>query len=240
MPTAPWWRCCGRCPRKRAEGNASGESTPAKLRALIEIGQTLLIQPVCPLCRHTLPNAGLSLGLCPACRDNLGLSSTGYRGLHPLPWWALGNYDGALRCCLLKLKRTHCERVLNALLNNLKPLLPETEGEGLVPIPGWKRRRGNLLPLRMAAGLGNVQRDLLQRSQAGIGQHHLNRRQRLINLKGAFQSPPSNQPQKLWLVDDIFTTGATALAAQTALTKAGHHVRGLICLARTPNHRPRR
>ena len=43
-----------------------------------------------------------------------------------------------------------------------------------------------------------------------------------------------------WCNYALVTTGATALAAQTALTKAGHHVRGLICLARTPNPRPRR
>ena len=75
---------------------------------------------------------------------------------------------------------------------------------------------------------------LLQRTRAGVGQHRLNRQQRLVNLQGAFQSPASAEALELWLVDDILTTGATALAAREALTTAGHRVRGLICLARTP------
>ena len=210
------------------------------LRSLIEISQTLLVRPVCPLCRRTLPDTELGLKLCSACRDNLGLTITGCHGLHPLPWWALGSYDGALRVFLLKLKQTYSERVLAALLNSLRPLIPKTDGEWLVPIPSWKRRMANPLPLRMAAGLGNERPDLLLRTQAGIGQHHLNRRQRLINLEGIFHCPPTTQALELWLVDDILTTGATAMAAQTALTKAGHHVSGLICLARTPILRSRR
>ena len=86
----------------------------------------------------------------------------------------------------------------------------------------------------MAAGLGRVKPHLLRRTRAGIGQHHLNRRQRRVNLDGAFQSPPSQGSLELWLVDDILTTGATALAALAALTSAGHRVHGVICLARTP------
>tara|TARA_B100000927_G_scaffold166757_1_gene134402 strand:+ start:2174 stop:2626 length:453 start_codon:yes stop_codon:yes gene_type:complete len=149
-------------------------------------------------------------------------------------------YDGALRSCLLDLKRTHSNRILDALVNSLKPCLPATDQSWLVPIPSWKRRQGNLLPARMAERLGPVKPDLLRRTQACIGQHHLNRHQRLTNLRGAFHSPASNRSLNVWLVDDILTTGATAVAAQTALAEAGHSVHGLICLARTPIPRSRR
>jgi adenine/guanine phosphoribosyltransferase-like PRPP-binding protein len=39
------------------------------------------------------------------------------------------------------------------------------------------------------------------------------------------------------LVDDILTSGATALAAAEALQQEGWRVQGLLCLARTPERR---
>jgi predicted amidophosphoribosyltransferase len=64
------------------------------------------------------------------------------------------------------------------------------------------------------------------------------------NLEGAFHAAPAPQTSlqsktktTVWLVDDILTTGATALAAQKALNEAGHSVRGIICLGRTPAKR---
>ena len=156
------------------------------------------------------------------------------RGHQPLPWWSLGTYSGDFRHCLLRLKRTGSGRILTALLSGLQPLLPSRSTGWLVPIPSWKRRHANPLPAQIAAGLGRVNPNLLRRTRAGVGQHRLSRQQRLVNLQGAFHSPASAEALDLWLVDDILTTGATALAAREALTTAGHRVHGLICLARTP------
>jgi predicted amidophosphoribosyltransferase len=71
----------------------------------------------------------------------------------------------------------------------------------------------------------------LERQRACLGQHHLN-----SNLEGVFHCvvPAGQQLQPLLLVDDILTTGATALAAMAALEKAGHGLLGLACIARTP------
>ena len=95
----------------------------------------------------------------------------------------------------------------------------------------------------MALGLGRPTAELLHRTRAGLSQHHLNRRQRQTNLIGAFQAFPMDKQgahSSVWLVDDILTTGSTALAARQALEAAGHRVAGLICLGRTPATERRR
>jgi predicted amidophosphoribosyltransferase len=112
-------------------------------------------------------------------------------------------------------------------------------GALLVPVPSWKRA-ANPLPrllagaLVQAAGgrcyLGDT---LLQRCRATVGQHHLNRQQRLGNQRGSFRCT-SDGRAPLWLVDDILTTGATALAAAEVLEARGWAVQGLLCLGRPP------
>tara|TARA_B100001057_G_scaffold227620_1_gene227967 strand:+ start:2361 stop:2570 length:210 start_codon:yes stop_codon:yes gene_type:complete len=59
----------------------------------------------------------------------------------------------------------------------------------------------------------------------------------MSNLHDAFEAVDAAKQQSktaLWIVDDILTTGSTALSARTTLQQAGYKVRGLICLARTP------
>ncbi|NDE22493.1 MAG: hypothetical protein EBZ96_06430, partial [Synechococcaceae bacterium WB9_3_282] len=89
----------------------------------------------------------------------------------------------------------------------------------------------NLWPPALAIALANC-----HGIEPCLGQHHLNRKQRLSNLEGVFHCvvPAGQQLQPLLLVDDILTTGATALAAMAALEKAGHGLLGLACIARTP------
>ena len=161
----------------------------------------------------------------------------------PLPWCALGPNAGNLRQLLLKLRQPHQCKALAALVQLLSERFTLPATAVLVPIPSWKRQRSNPLPQRIALGLGRPTAKLLHRTRAGLSQHHLNRRQRQTNLIGAFQAFPMDKQgahSSVWLVDDILTTGSTALAAREALETAGHHVAGLICLGRTPARERRR
>lgn len=115
----------------------------------------------------------------------------------------------------------------------------------LVPVPGWKRR-GNPLPGLTGQVAGRQWRwtsaDLLRRSRPVLGQHHLNQAMRQENQRGAFtclHRPRGREGRQhpVLLVDDILTTGATALSAAEALRAGGWRVHGLICLARTPGPR---
>jgi predicted amidophosphoribosyltransferase len=174
-------------------------------------------------------------------------------GRSPLPWWGAGHYNGHLRTALLQLRHRPDAAVMAALTAGLLAHLQQDRpgdwprGLLLVPIPSWKRC-GNPLPALLsrclAAGLGGSQTpELLQRSRPVLGQHRLQRRQRWANQRHSFRAllpvtAIKAQEAGVLLVDDVLTSGATAMAAAEALAAAQWPVVGLLCLARTP--RPRR
>ena len=209
-------------------------------RALLSFAQTLLIEPRCPVFDGPWNSPLPPTAPCTTCLDALALPGQGLKGLLPLPWCALGPYTGPLRQLLLKLRQPRQGKALAALVQLLSERFTLPATAVLVPIPSWKRQRSNPLPQRMALGLDRPTAALLQRTRAGLSQHHLNRRQRQTNLIEAFRALPMDKQgahSSVWLVDDILTTGSTALADRQALEAAGHHVAGLICLGRTPRKR---
>ena len=228
------------CPNRTPEGNPFSSIAYALHHQLLTLGRKLLIQPSCRLCRAPLSPSAEVDPICPPCHERYQIRYRGLHGSTPLPWHGLSVYEGAFRSLLLQLKHRPNERRLSALIGCLRATLPVLTTAVLVPIPSWKRRRANPLPGLIASGLGRVRTDLLQRTRVSAGQHHLNRQQRLSNLSGAFRANLHAPAMELWLVDDILTTGGTALAAKQALLDGGHRVRGLICLGRTPARRLRR
>ena len=227
-----------------AEGTGSSGSV---IQALLQAAQSFLIQPSCPICRASLaegqpPMIAAEPWPCELCIEEYGLGRSDTSGTEPLPWKALGTYQGRFRQLVLKIKQQPQSRTGRAVIQLLAKVHSLPKGVLLVPIPSWRKKRGNPLPNLIAAGFGQPSTMLLQRTRAGLSQHHLNRSMGMHNLHGAFHAAPaphaSIQPKhELWLVDDILTTGATALAARNALTQAGHRVLGVICLARTPARR---
>ena len=219
------------------------------LQTLLQAGLNLISTSPCPLCSGEADPQG-ERGPCQACRERLELPPGGLGGKTPLPWHGLGSYGGAYRQLLLNQRRTPKGAVLRGLARALAPGVPGSlQGCILVSIPSWKRQ-GNPLPGLVAhhlsaEPLGAPTLPLLQRSRPTLGQHHLDRQLRLSNQDGAFRFHPAQRPALLrlkrrgiWLVDDILTTGATALAAATALEHAGLEVKGLLCLAKTPFRGP--
>ena len=162
---------------------------------------------------------------------------------------AAGWYEGELRNLILQLRCHPDRRLLHALTEGLGAALPNDAV--LVPIPGWKAEsRSNPLPLMICQSLQRTTRSLLKRSRPTVGQHHLNRQQRMTNQRGSFVVDPGvaisrpvlstdERAPELWLVDDILTSGATALAAMDALNVRRMTVSGVICLGRTPLGRTR-
>ncbi len=118
----------------------------------------------------------------------------------------------------------------------LKSIRPDV----IVPIPlakGRERMRGfnqaELFANSLSKHTGVPVKRLLVKTRSTKEQKGLNRLQREQNLSGAFRTVVSNKhmPEKVLLVDDIFTTGSTVNACATALKKAGAQKVYFICIA---------
>lgn len=202
-----------------------------------------LLPPACPHCRG---HCGVGESFCGACAHRLELPEGGIRGTAPLPWWAAGAYAGGLRLALLGLRQRPRPALMRALVLRIRPPLASGPLRPLlVPIPSWKRRANPLPPLLchcLSRQLGLAVAPLLLRRHPVLGQHHLGRALRFANQRGSFacrRPPQAGEARRrpLLLVDDILTSGATALAAADALQQEGWRVQGLLCLARTPERR---
>ena len=99
-------------------------------------------------------------------------------------------------------------------------------GSPLTFVPADRDRslkRGHDPPRRLAEALAEhwsvTVEPLLRRTRAAHPQRGLTRVERRRNVQGMFTA--ADAPSRLTLVDDVFTSGATANAAASALRKAG-------------------
>ncbi len=112
--------------------------------------------------------------------------------------------------------------------------------EGLIPCPLHRRRlwgRGFNQAAEIAEWLGTaltipVHYRLIERTRATRTQTGLSRTERLGNLRGAFRLT-GKPPRHVALIDDVFTTGATATALAELLRKGGCQQVEVWTLART-------
>ena len=119
----------------------------------------------------------------------------------------------------------------NLLLREALPVLREERWDFIVPVPlhSLKRRerefnQAERLGARLARSANiPLNTKLLHRISPTLTQTRLTRRQRAANMDGAFAAPKGLKlrGQKVILVDDVFTTGATTNACARALRQAG-------------------
>jgi ComF family protein len=111
-----------------------------------------------------------------------------------------------------------------------------------VPLHRWRIwRRGYNQSALIAAALARrtglaVEFDLLRRVKATPPLRGKNRRERALAVRGAFKVPdvvkPSIDGRTILLVDDVYTSGATANACAKAPKRAGADSVNILCWAR--------
>jgi ComF family protein len=114
--------------------------------------------------------------------------------------------------------------------------------DALVPVPLYHRRRrerGFNQVCEIARGLARKRKlqviDCLYRYRETVSQTRLNRIARWENMAGAFRMKPGFDVTglNLLLIDDVFTTGATANACAQVLAKAGAGTLAVLTVARS-------
>jgi ComF family protein len=208
--------------------------------------EQLSLHGSCPLCERTTPDI-----FCQDCSRHLKKYQYPHwdmdKSLDP-PLLAWGRYEGLLKQALARLKYNQKTRIAQSLgqwlglawLNTH----PSTRRTILVPIPlhvdRWQQRGYNQ-SLLIAESFSHVTglplaKQGLVRVRATSAQFNLSRPERFCNLEQAFRLAPDfakqTRKRSILLVDDIYTTGATATSALQTFQEAGLHVIAIAVVAR--------
>jgi ComF family protein len=164
--------------------------------------------------------------------------------------WAksVGLHDETLRRAIQKFKYEgdfNLDRPLAALMKHaMQGFLEEYRPDLLLPVPlhvSRLRQRGYNQALLLARVLGRrwqvpVASQLLLRVRPTPPQIGLKAAQRRRNLRGAFALSEQLQGERVLLIDDVMTTGATARECSRTLLEGGAGQVAVAVLARAPLH----
>ena len=186
---------------------------------------------LCPACADRMPRLGDQR--CRVCARQLAgdvqVCADCYRAPPPVERvHAAFRHDGLARQLVLDLKYRH-RRHLAPDLGRLLALAAPGQIDALVPVPLHPRRRrergfnqSELLARELSRRLGRpLLADRVRRTRDTAQQTGLSPRERLANVRGAFAIAGRLDGQRLLLVDDVCTTGATLYACAGALRAAG-------------------
>ena len=148
-------------------------------------------------------------------------------------------YDEAGRAFVRAWKERGLRELGRHAASSVAEAIPRPDAAAIAFVPGDRDRtrwRGHSTAESLARELAAAW-DLpvvraLGRTGRTLRQRGLSREARRANVRTAFR-PLGTPPRRLVLVDDVYTTGATASAAASALRKAGVHSVDVVTFART-------
>lgn len=197
--------------------------------------EALAVEFFCTCCRAPFLNAYPldELGRCTLCRRGL----TGFDAAY-----AFGGYEGVLRQLIHLFKYDGIRTLAGPLAGFMLSALPRQERfDALVPMPlHWRRRwqrgfnQAKLLAAALSRRTGIPVVEAVRRRRATPPQAGLSNAERRRNVAGAFavRRRVRLEGRRLLLIDDVFTTGATAGACAAALKRAGAERVSVLTLAR--------
>ena len=163
--------------------------------------------------------------------------------------WALYPYQSWVKDLLTSVKFQRKQWLLKVFSKQLcetaSIMASETTYQGIIPIPMDRKRQverefnqAESLALVTSKTLKIPVRLWLEKPKATPAQSHMDQAYRAINLFRAFRVKEKNgiKDQKFLLLDDIFTTGATAEEAARTLKEHGAKRVDLLVIARTPKN----
>lgn len=184
--------------------------------------------PICLNCFETLPNAQN----CPVCREK------------SVPLFAYGNYASPLQDIIIQFKfrgiTLPATLFAPLLYEQFQKQLQSLKAALLVPVPLYpsrEKRRGYNQAALFAEQLAQlldlpVRKDILFRVEKRKPQAKLKFERRVENIKGAFTvAEEAESGERVILVDDVVTSGATATEARNELEKAGYKVCAVVAIA---------
>ena len=220
---------------------------------------SLFLSGSCALCQRSAPQSLCASCTAQVKRAAFPLDRCHQDSNPGLPLFAWGHYDDALKRAIAALKydqKTQLAVLLGRWMaeawQQTRPQRSAPPGLTVVPIPlhahKLKQRGFNQATLLAQVfcrytGLALLEGGLL-RVKETEAQFGLSKSARLENVMAAFEvSPallrrslgsrnPERKPVTILLLDDIFTTGATAQSAQKVLQQAEIPVYGMVALAR--------
>jgi ComF family protein len=174
--------------------------------------------PMCIRCGTPLPQPQIECARCIDFPSILQIRSYAY-------------YQGSLLRAVLHLKYHPNQRLAEVMGNWLAELVMQEgmEADLILAVPLGRNRlkqRGynqvDLITNHMVKRLGiRSDKEVLQRVRETKSQVGLDPVNRHINVQNAFQANQRIKNQRVLLVDDLFTTGATMVACTNALRKVG-------------------
>lgn len=190
-------------------------------------------EPVCKRCGKPLQNERLEY-----CTDCTKRSHAFRQGK------AVFVYRGGIRESMYRFKygnrREYAAFYAKEAAKLYKDWIRKNKIEVIVPIPMYlwkKRRRGYNQAEVFASALGRelglpVEKNLIRRVRNTVPQKKLNDKERIRNLKNAFQLVPDIvKYNQILLIDDIYTTGSTMDAVAGTLLCGGAKNIYFICIS---------